>query len=146
MFVFKQTYHLINVHPGQQFNFTMKALDQGGYPVLANIFVDNLLSNKHRLHPLSQTVNSLCTSVYYRLYSSEEDKSVMFRLIIENPCRNFDDSQDYLVFLSSDVQLDLQYQKVIINVLVTGMSKISLKTASSMTVHLSVSRTPFGFH
>ena len=100
IFVFKQTYHLINVHPGQQFNFTMKALDQGGYPVPANIFVDNLLSNKHRLHPLSQTVNSLCTSVYYRLYSSEEDKSVMFRLITENPCRNFDDSQDYYQIFS----------------------------------------------
>ena len=100
MIVFKQTYHLINVHPGQQFNFTMKALDQGGYPVPANIFVNNLLSNKHRLHPLSQIVNSSCTSVYYRLYSSEEDTSVMFRLIIENPCRNFDDSQDYYQIFS----------------------------------------------
>ena len=96
-------YYTFRVHPGQQFKIPLKAIDQGGSPVPANILIDNV-SNKHRLHPLSQNISAYCTNIYYRLYSSEEEKTVMFRLYLESPCQNFIGDQTQQEFLKIFIQ------------------------------------------
>ena len=76
------------VHPGERFNITLIAMDQAGSPVTANILITNS-DHKYYLHPLSQSLpNASCNYVYYRLYSSEEDKLVRFKLYQESPCQN----------------------------------------------------------
>ena len=81
---------LISVHPGGQFNITLKAISQFGSPVSANIFIDNsyTLGSKYEVSPLSQSIDASCTTVYFRLYSSVEDQPVRLGLFPENPCQS----------------------------------------------------------
>ena len=96
-------YQSFSVHSGQQFNITLAAIDQNDSPVPASIMIDNT-SNKYRLHPLSQIINASCTNVSYRLYSSEEDKLVYFRLYLANSCLYLIDDRDKYQILDIYIQ------------------------------------------
>ena len=80
----------LHAYLGEQFNVTLKAINQGGSPVPANILIDNsyTLDDKYGISPLSQSINASCTNVYFRLYSSERDRIVRLGLFPENPCQS----------------------------------------------------------
>ena len=81
------------VYPGQHFDIPLIALGQAEYPVPTTAFWE--IKNKfkaedHRLSPLSQTIDSLCTNVTFQLYSSNLliFNPLEIKLYPENPCQN----------------------------------------------------------
>ena len=74
--------HVVYVFPGEQFNIMLKAINQAGSPVPANIMIDNSYSSgKYGISPLSQNINASCTNVSFRLYSQEEGSYNTLRII-----------------------------------------------------------------
>ena len=79
------------VYPGQQFNITVIALGQAGFPVPSKLLSEHRYTgDKYRLSPSNQYINGTCTNVYFRLYSAVDNDyaHVRIKLFTENPCQN----------------------------------------------------------
>jgi predicted outer membrane repeat protein len=105
------------VHPGEEFNISVIALDQTDFPVPATIFIEKSYDHydnyyerlmdegdKYRLSPSRQSIklnDPFCTNLTYKLYSAHEYVQVHFQLYYENPCQNIVDGLDLNIFIES---------------------------------------------
>ena len=90
----EDTYHTVTrrVYPGEQFNIKVKALGQSGDPVPSVLFTEHTYAgNRYRLSPPNHNINGACTNVFFRLYSSVDDSSVLIKFYQENPCQSLVD-------------------------------------------------------
>ena len=84
------TYAILSksIYPGEQFNYSVVAIGQAGYPVPAKLLSDHRYTgDKYRLSPTNHYVNDTCTTVSFRLYSAVERDHVQLKLYQENPCQ-----------------------------------------------------------
>ena len=88
----------LSVHPGQQFNITITALGQAGFPVPSELLSEHRYTgDKYRLSPSNQYINGTCTNAYFRLYSAVDDDYVHIKLYTENPCQSLVDGLDLYI-------------------------------------------------
>ena len=95
-----------NIFPGQLFNVTLVGLGQGNHPTPSRIMTQ-ITDDSLTLSPAAQSINSTCTTVYYRAYLSESDTDdhdqtlyTNFNLYHDNPCQSLIDG----------VQVDLSFK------------------------------------
>ena len=79
----------LSVYPGQQFNITVIALGQAGFPVPSKLLSEQrYIDDEYRLSPSNHNINDTCNNVSFRLYSAVDDDYVCIKLYPENPCQN----------------------------------------------------------
>ncbi len=81
----------IELHPGEEFNITVIALDQIGSPVPTIVFNDHneYTGNKYRLRPPSQQIeDAACANITFQLLSDKEKCHKLFKLYPDNPCQS----------------------------------------------------------
>ena len=84
----------LKLHPGEQFNITVIALGQAGYPVPTTVFSRNInqcTDDDYILYPLSQQINGSCTSITFQLVSGKGNGNETFLVYPENPCQGLID-------------------------------------------------------
>ena len=80
---------MISVHPGEQFNVSVVALSQFGFPVPTTIFNENIYEiYQCRLSPSSQFITGACCNLSFQLYCNT---SGYFKLYPQNPCQSLID-------------------------------------------------------
>ena len=86
----------IKLHPGEEFNITVIAMGQAGFPVLTTVYTDNneYTGNKYRLRSSNQSIlkfNGSCTNISFQLLSGKENCHKLFKLYPDNPCQSLAD-------------------------------------------------------
>ena len=86
----------IKLHPGEEFNITVIAIGQAGFPVLTTVYTDNneYTGNKYRLRSSNQSIlkfNGSCTNITFQLLSGKENCHKLFKLYPDNPCQSLAD-------------------------------------------------------
>ena len=87
-----------SIYPGEQFNYSVVALGQAGYPVPAKLLGDHRYTgDKYRLSPTNHYINDTCTIVSFRLYSAVDRTNVQLKLYQENPCQGLVNGIDLFI-------------------------------------------------
>ena len=81
----------LSLHPGEEFNITVMALDQIGSPVPTTVFNDHdeYARNKYRLRSTLTRIieHASCANVTFQLLSDKEKCQKSFKLYPDNPCQ-----------------------------------------------------------
>ena len=92
----------ISLHPGEQFNVAVVALDQSGSPVPTIIFSKNKNeADKYCLFPSGQSIAGACHNLSFQLYSSTNDTHGYFKLYPLSPCQSLIDSLTLKITIKS---------------------------------------------
>ena len=86
----------IKLHPGEEFNITVIAIGQAGFPVPTTVYTDNneYTGNRYRLRSSNQSIlkfNGSCTNITFQLLSGKENCHKLFKLYPDNPCQSLAD-------------------------------------------------------
>ena len=87
-------FNVPELFPGQLFNLTVVGLGQGNHPVPSTIMTHSIVISDS-LSPAIQQINSMCTTIYYRVYSAyAQNYGTRFKLYHNNPCQSLVDGPE----------------------------------------------------